>query len=318
MEKQRSKVKNKKFKLKLKNFLAVAFLVVILNFAFLILNLEKSNASDFSLGIYPPLIRIQTTTPNNIETPLNIQNFSDRSIKLKVLFKPFEKNSSLEESIKDHIFLVDKNTKISELELQPRQTKNLYLQLNFPIDKISSDYYFSIVFISSASSDTPIGNDSKNEKVARTNIIGGIATNVLLSVNPNGKSKGSINEFSTKRFVEKGPIDFKIQIQNQGNHVIQPEGTIIIKNMFGQTIGNLDLDSAYILKNSDRLFSSSWKENFLLGTYTATLNLKLSPDSPILTRTIHFVALPYKILISAFFISSLYLFFKARLKRYKK
>ena len=96
---------------------------------------------------------------------------------------------------------------------------------------------------------------------------------------------------------------------------MEPKGEILIKNMFGQSIGKLDLMSVNILSDSIRAIPNTvyiqelrdsnaksdlnfqspkvlWKEDFLLGFYTATLNINLSDEGPNFTKSIHFFAFP--------------------------
>ena len=107
-----------------------------------------------------------------------------------------------------------------------------------------------------------------------------------------------LEEFSTGFFYESGPVPFTIRIKNKGTHFIKPKGEILIKNMFGQSIGKLNLVSVNILSNSTRAISNAlWKEDFLLGFYTATLNISLSNDGPTFTKAIHFFSFPFQGLI---------------------
>ena len=183
------------------------------------------------------------------------------------------------------------------------------------------DYYFSIIFISQ-NSYSPQSNASLNQI--------GIATNVLLSVGPKETPKAVLEEFSSGLFYESGPVPFTVRVKNKGIHFIKPKGDIIIKNMFGQSIGKLDLMSVNILSDSIRAIPNAlyvqelrsqdnlspyakftldfkrpivlWKEHFLLGFYTATLNIYLFADGPSFTKSIHFFAFPFQGMIVIVFV----------------
>src|SRR6185312_6850779 len=139
------------------------------------------------------------------------------------------------------------------------------------------------------------GGQQSNSAVA-----GGISTNVLLSIGPSGKTTGNIEEFSAPIFTTGGPVPFSLKVSNTSKHFISPQGTILIKNMFGQTIGKVDLLPVNILSNTSRFLPSKnaldthaiWPEKFLLGPYSATLTLALSDQGPVYYRTIYFFALP--------------------------
>jgi hypothetical protein len=161
---------------------------------------------------------------------------------------------------------------------------------------------------------------SADQPQANSNISGataGIATNVLLSIGPKGPTQGNIEEFSTPIFNSKGPVPFTVRVRNTSNHFITTKGDIVIKDMFGQNVGKVDLLPVNILSQSVRLIPDSqqspganppaslkayflslksiaavWPETFLFGPYTATLTLALSDQGPLYRRTINFYTFP--------------------------
>lgn len=319
------KMQNLKSKLKNKiNFKTFYLLFVLLSFEFLFLNLDKAQASALSLGIDPPIIVINAIPPTAVTSPLNIQNKSDMQVALQIqlkLFKTKGENGELEYSketpeIFKNIQVVDANVPVENITLGPRQQKSLNLNINIPQDTNVSDYYFSIVFISTNSSPTE-SSSSINQA--------GIATNVLLSIGAKETPKATIEEFSSNIFFERGPVPFTVRVKNAGIHFIRPMGEITIKNMFGQSIGKLDLYDVNILSDSIRAIPNDiymqelrlksnldtkgkfpvdfrrpivlWKESFLLGLYAANLNISMSNEGPTFARTIYFFAFPFQGLI---------------------
>lgn len=269
------------------------FLLVFLSFEFLFLNLDKAEASALSLSLDPPIIEINAIPPSNKTSDLKIKNLSDNQTTLQIQIKPFKAKSeggqpeylNLEDfPILNNVKILENEVPVENIVLAPAQEKNLTLDINIPKDINISDYYFSIIFISKNSL-SPTSTSSLNQI--------GIASNVLLSVGPPETPKAILEEFSSDTLFAKGPVPFAIKIKNQGNHFIKSKGQIIIKNMFGQSIGRIDLPAMNILSNSSRIIpNTSWRESFLLGFYTATLSLSLSDSGPILIKSIRFFAFP--------------------------
>src|SRR5438445_12293708 len=88
--------------------------------------------------------------------------------------------------------------------------------------------------------------------------------NVLLSVGAKDQSleqtkqpKGSLEEFSAPLSMESGPLPFTIRVKNTGMHFMSVKGVILVKNMFGQTVGRIDIPPTNILANSDRFLANS-------------------------------------------------------------
>lgn len=307
-------------------YLKKIFFLSILATLYLLLNTAPAGAEALSLGIDPPIIEINAIPPATAVSSLNIQNKSDTQVTLQIQLKPFKtkgENGELEYSKKPlqifgNIQILDANVPVESVTLGPKQQKTLTLNVNLPKETNISDYYFSVVFVSA--------NTSAIESNSSVNQIG-IAANVLLSVGPKQIPRATLEEFSAKIFHEKGPVPFTVRIKNEGAHFIKPKGEISIKNMFGQSIGKLDLFSANVLSDSIRAIPNKnsfdfkhpialWRESFLLGLYTATLNISMSDEGPTFTKVVRFFAFPFQILIIIVLITIAAIVVKNRLKLY--
>jgi len=279
---------------------------------------KKAAASELSLGIYPPIIQIQTVPPAVMDTPITIHNYGGETVALEISLKPFTaakgengevlymsgKNPLVYENIK----VRDNDEVVKKVVIGPRQNKTLNLYIDIPKDESVSDHYFSVVFISE--------NKSK-DKLNQSKIQAGIATNVLLSIGSKEMIMGKIVEFSTPLFLEKGPVPFTVRLKNQSNHFITPQGTISIKNIFGKTIGQVKLSPVNILAGSIRSQQTLWQEALLFGPYTATLNIDASDNVPILLKTVTFFVFPLWTFIALTGTVIIIFLTKNRLKRYR-
>jgi hypothetical protein len=306
---------NRQINKSIRNYILVIFVALVV----LVLFPIKAEASSVSLGIYPPIIQIDALPPASLSTDIQIQNQGEESQDLNILIKPFKPASSengelsylfasdqfgTDPLMAQRIKIMDGNEEINSIILAPKQEKKLKLNVDIPKGETPSDYYFSIIFTSKSQIDNTI-NVSQNTA--------GIATNVLLSIGPKAKAEGEITEFSVPFFLESGPVSFTVRVRNQSNFFITPRGSILIKNVFGQTIGRVDLLPVNILANSVRLIPGSdqfdtkelkidakswesqkalWSEKLLIGPYTANIAIALTEDGPVLRKTIYFVGFP--------------------------
>lgn len=286
-----------------------------------------ANAADVSLGIYPPIIQVNTIPPADVQSPLSIINQGDSEINVRIELRPFVSSDQEDGQITyvtpkeanfadplilDRVKIYDGDTPVDNFSLAPGQKKDLTLRISVPKDSPQTDYYFSIVFLSSP---------NNNQGVTSSQSLTGIASNVLLSVGQ-GQVSGNIQEFSAPFLVEGAPVPFTVRIKNTSNHFITPRGEVVISNIFGQKVGKIDLLQTNVLAQSVRNIPSSefidesknlpdqiaayWTDNFALGPYKATLNIALSDQGPLFSQTIFFLALPYK-LIAGLIISVLLL-----------
>ena len=299
------KIKNLKFKICL----------LVFTICFLIFNIDKTTAAGLSLSINPPVIQIQISPPAIVNRPITIENHGEEAVTLKILYKPFvadkgESGEVVYESdnntlIFEKIKVRDDNEAIEKVVIAPKQNKTLNLYVDIPKSETLSDYYFSIIFIS---------EDTSGDTLNQSGISGGIATNVLLSIKNEETSIGSIVEFSSPRFLEKGPVPFKIRLKNESKHFITPDGEILIRNIFGKTIGQVKLDPVNILADTTRKEELLWKNGFMFGLYTATLSINILDNDPALVKTIRFLVIPIQNIIILTAIPFLILLIKRRLR----
>lgn len=318
-------------------------------FSFLLFPVPTAYAEGLSLGIEPPILQIEATPAASIEAPITIANEGDDTVTLRILLRSFTAAKSedgtvefLPEGNRDDpdpllfqkVQVRDSDRVIQRITLAPKQQKTLILHIGIPKEQPRADYYFSVVFVADTQQFT--------EQSAST-ATGGIATNVLLSVGPKGKPQGFLEEFSVPFFFDRGPVPFMVRITNTGERVIAPQGQILITNMFGQTIGKVELLPVNVLANTTRAFPDAlqasvatssargahtrinlqnaptpvvlWPEEFLLGYYTATLTVAVSDDGPVLTKAVHFVAIPIHLILGILVTVAILLLMYSRVKK---
>lgn len=304
------KAQNLKLKTQRYNLKAFSFIAMVFSFALCAFSLPKAHAEGIDLGVFPPILQIDAKAPASVNNPISIENFSDRTLILNIIFRPFKpledgdieyledkEAVGFEPLLKSSVQVFDQGHAVEKLTLSPKQKKNLNLHVGITPDQKPSDYYFSVIFIS---------EDSSTIGSTQSLAIGGIATNVILSIGPKGETKGRISDFSSPFFLLKGPVPFKLKVANESSHYITTDGVITIKDIFGKTVGKIDLLPVNVLANSERFVPAGkdttpnpevlWDEKFLLGIYTAKATVGLSEEGPILSKTTTFLAFPLELL----------------------
>lgn len=321
-----------------------------------LLSRVHAQGDEFSLGIYPPILEINTQPPANIEANIHLQNLSDFPQNLKIVFKSFRPSEAGDGTLRyinkdtiegpvspsaslggpdplilQKIKVYDQDIALDILSLDPFESRELTLKINLDSDDPLGDYYFSVIFVSQETQDTD---------VSQSQILGGIGTNVILSVRQKGGAQGEVKEFSIPRILSSGPVPITLLMQNNSNHYVVPTGRIIIRDMLGREAGQVSILPQYILANSARFMIDTdqaspsasleeqisrlskkhavliWPKKFLFGLYTAYAHVKLSENGPVFETKTSFVALPVYMLFAisflAFVLIGIYL--KARRK----
>lgn len=289
-------------KLKPKIFLIGSVLIIILLFI-----PKNINASGYSLSIYPTIIKIKAKSSSLVKTGVKIKNLSDKPVELNYVLKPFVANEKNPNQVKYLLYsdytskdthflkgvtILEDGQTISKITLSPKQEKNLTISIDVPKEEESRDQYFSLVFLT---------QDKDNPDSSYSQIIEGIGTNILVSINPQGY-KANIKDFSTSFLISGGPVKFNIEVENTEQNFISASGYILISNIFGQNVGKVNIGERNILAGSNVRMSTKensdivWPENFLLGSYKAKLYINYE-NSPTLLRETTFIALPVKLII---------------------
>lgn len=297
-------------------------LFLLLLFLLAGLSARKVSANT-SLGVFPPITQIEAEAPANIESLLEIHNFSDQAVDLAIQLKPFTASETGDGQITylnevrgndplilQRVKIFDGNEEVRQITLASKQKRKLTIKIDLPKDEPPSDYYFSIIFLSQTDP-----ADILNTSLSSA----GIASNVLLSIGPKGETKAEIKEFSAPLFLTKGPVSFTLRVSNNSKHFITTRGEIIIKNMFGQKIGKVDLVPTNILSETTRSIENIkeaspsseinqeqskayWPESFLLGPYTAELTISMAEEGPVFRRSINFIAFPVEVILGFFIV----------------
>lgn len=307
---------------------------------------SEAYAEGVALKINPSVIQIKTKAPSDVRAPFIIENQSDQSIKLKIgykLFDPaksqegrviFSEDTSPNVGIFDHIQVTDStNTAINSLDLGPRQQKQLQLRVLFQDNYPSEDHYFSLVFLHDVTSQTDQNSTIRDRKDQHTitTIQGGIAANVLLAVGAPEMAQGYIEEFSSPLYLQSGPVPFSLKIKNTGTHYINPTGSIRITNLFGQTVGKVEIPATTILAGTTRSLLDKgqlakavhpgsdskviWPEKFILGLYNAEIDISMAAGGPTYNQTIRFFAFPIHLLFVALIVIGLGVITYVKVKR---
>lgn len=135
---------------------------------------------------------------------------------------------------------------------------------------------------------------------------------MLITVPGNHLQKGRILDFTGPRFVQKGPVDFKIKFENTGTVHFEPKGKIILRNIFGRQVGEVPVEGNVVLPTGAEELTASWNvKGLLLGIYTANVEIYDGEGELLTTHALKFYALPVFYMLG-FLVAVILLFFILR------
>ena len=308
------------------------FVFVLTTLYLLLYTSYSAYAQELSVGVYPPVTKIDALPPVSLHIPLKVQNFGSEQTDVELSLKAFKASSSEDGQVtylKDPLFpsgnillfkkitLSESDKTVSKISLLPKEEKEISVDIPVGKNEVPGDYYFSVIFTSSLTTSPATDQQSQS-----TTTQAGIASHILLSIGPKGPASGKIVQFSSPFFQSEGPVPFTLRLNNTSKNAIAPSGNIKITNMFGQVVGQVELLPVDILSGTTRIIpdraqitsegvtnedtynkflstgpKAIWPEKFLLGFYTANVTLKLTDDGPLLRGSTFFVAIPIQAII---------------------
>jgi hypothetical protein len=132
-----------------------------------------------------------------------------------------------------------------------------------------------------------------------------VGTLMLVNVSGNVSESAQISEMyasqkdKQRSLFEYGPVTIIEKIKNTGNTHFKPKGNVRVTNMFGKEVGMYQLNEkgGNVLPGSTRKFEQTLNKKFMFGRYKAQADVVYGSDSKILSRTISFWVIPYKLIL---------------------
>jgi len=327
MKVQSSKFKVQNYNLKFK-IIKYFLVLIILNFSFLIFNLNETNAQQVSRSITPLILELVIKPGKSIMIAYNVKNYGDPVILTAKLvnFEPKDNlgNIRLKNDFSGPIRFALDNSDI-QLErpffLKTGASQQLLLRIRAPEGAEGGDYYYTLL-----TETTPINNvDGTTGSRAKASI----GSNILVTVTDSGvieikpkvvlfKILNKMNIFGKKinLFDSFDKIPLLFILENKGKNKIVPEGKITLTGPFGEKM-NYDIVLKNILSESQRLIEATPSyqlvtnyqqpttlvlSGFFIGPYHLSTQVTFGENSPTVFANTRFFAFPFKLIVGIIFV----------------
>jgi len=260
-----------------------------------------------ALEIAPPVIYLTASPGQTIKTQIYLRNISSGNLIVTGQANDF--TASGEDGTPK--LVLDNNaapgpysiknwiSPPAKLLIIPREIKTMTINMTIPADASPGGHYGVIRF-------TATPPELQGTGVSLSASLGAL---ILLTVNGDIKDQLSVKEFSVnnggsaKSFFESGPLNFVERFENTGNEHEQPTGQVAITDMFGKKIAsvNVNVPPKSILPASIRKFDEPLDKSVignkrLFGRYHAKMNVTYSTEKKVLTASIAFWVIPYRLI----------------------
>lgn len=259
-----------------------------------------------ALEIAPPVVTLSADPGQTITAQISLRDVSSGSLLVSGQVNDFVAAGEdgtpkilLENTDTNPFSLKSWISPLPELLLTPKQIKNLPVTIKVPANAAPGGYYGVVRF-------TATPPELKGTGVSLSASLGAL---LLIKVNGAIKESLAVESFTANRDGQAGsifettPIQFIARLKNTGNMHEQPTGQITVTDMFGKKVADVNINQPprYILPQSIRKFEQSLDSGMLgdkklFGRYTATLNATYGANKQVVTSSLTFWVIPYRLI----------------------
>ena len=248
------------------------------------------------MTIIPPKFELFANPGDIVTESIRLKNESNLPQSFSVLVEDFSTAGEggrvvLEEDENQSTYSLKKWIRLSsdKVLLQPNQETVFPYSISVPIGAEPGGHYASVLFELGGSGDVGEGVTSVKHRIGSL---------VLLRVSGDVTEEATVESFSTAKYQRKGPVEFDLRVKNDGTTHIRPNGTIVIKNIFGRKVDEIPFTGWNVFPGTIREMITPWNKSSLLGVYTATMVSTYGQQNLPLTAATRFtVASPLSIIL---------------------
>lgn len=291
--------------LKKTSFFSLLLVVLSLSFAPVVAFAQSSNA--LSLSVTPTLfemaampqqawssnVKVINNNPYTLTVYASVVNFAPQGETGQGKLIPVFEESSEGTTLAEWITITS-----DPIVIAPNTSEQVPFNVQVP-DDAAPGGHFAAIMIGTRPPDAGEGFRIKTSQVVTSLFFVRIAGDVV--------EDGRVREFRTvKTFMQEPQVDFEVRFENQGNVHIQPQGEIVITNMWGKERGVIPINHktnfGNVLPESIRKFEFTWKGELSfsdIGRYRAELTLAYGSDlRKFTTASTFFWVIPIKPLLT--------------------
>lgn len=284
-----------------------------------------------ALEIAPPLIDVRVNPGQTINAQIYIRDISSGPLVVTNQINDFTAKGEtgvpqilFNNSAKDPYSLIGYISPLPSLLLKSEQLEKLTIQINIPKNASPGGHFGVIRFTGTP----PALNGGSGVSLSAS-----LGALVLLTVNGNIVENLQTSSFSVtpnggrpSSFFQSDPFYFNEVLKNAGNEQVIPTGIITLKDMFGHTVLQMNINEPQgnILPGTLRKFTEVVNHNdvgskLFFGAYTASFDVKYGTPIKNLVGTLKFWVIPVNlILIWAVVLIGGFFLLRFAIKRYNQ
>ncbi len=176
----------------------------------------------------------------------------------------------------------------AENQLASGETATVNVLIEVPEDALPGGHYAMIYH-------RPVG--ATEETGSGSGVSQRVGTLLYVVVKGTVNEEAYISEFNWPKFLENGPVNFSLNIDNQSDIHINTKPVLKVYNLFGKEVANLDIEAKNIFPKTERSFDGTWNKIWGLGYYKAVVEAAYGSQGQVMTATAGLFLIPVKLIL---------------------
>lgn len=176
----------------------------------------------------------------------------------------------------------------AEHKLASEEVATVNVLIEVPKDALPGGHYAMIYH-------RPVGSNPVSD--SGSGISQRVGTLLYVIVTGPINEEAYITSFNWPKFLENGPVNFSLDINNQSDIHINTKPVLKIYNLFGKEVESIDLEAKNIFPKSNRSFSGTWNKVWGLGYYKAVVESAYGSQGRVMTASAGLYLIPVKIIL---------------------
>jgi len=177
----------------------------------------------------------------------------------------------------------------AENSLASEETATVNVLIEVPEDALPGGHYAMIYH--------RLADTTDNGTNSGSGISQRVGTLLYVMVQGNINEEAYITLFDWPKFLENGPVNFSLNIDNESDIHINTQPVIKIYNLFGKEVSNITLEAKNIFPKTERSFSGTWNKVWGLGYYKAVVEAVYGNQGQVMTATAGLFLVPVKLIL---------------------
>lgn len=175
----------------------------------------------------------------------------------------------------------------AENKLASEQVATVNVLIEVPKDALPGGHYAMIYH-------RPVnaGEDKSGSGISQR-----VGTLLYVMVKGPVNEEAYINSFNWPKFLENGPVNFSLNIDNQSDVHINTKPVLKIYNLFGKQVDSIETEAKNIFPKSQRDFSGTWNKIWGFGYYKAVVEAAYGSQGGMMTTTAGLFLVPVKLIL---------------------